>query len=102
MSKGRNREKRKNNGTDAAQTTGNKNMMKTVGMGRGRGGGRRKGIKDYRMVTQVTAKMRSYSEDKLHHVFIEKQRERSVPFPHGNVLVYCFEMKGRGKWGLST
>jgi hypothetical protein len=31
---------------------------------------------------------------------IQKQRERYVPFPYGNVLVYCFEMKGRGKWGL--
>jgi len=29
MSRGKNREKGKNNGTDAAQTTGNKNVMKT-------------------------------------------------------------------------
>ena len=31
---------------------------------------------------------------------LEKHRERYVPFPYGNVSVYCFEMKGRGKWGL--
>ena len=31
---------------------------------------------------------------------IEQQREREVPFPYGNVLVYCCEMKGRGKRGL--
>ena len=51
--------------------------MKTEGRGWG-GGGRRKGIKDYRMVTQVTAKMHSYSEDKMHHVL--RRSKENVQF----------------------
>jgi hypothetical protein len=73
MSKGKNREKGKNNGTDAAQTTENKNMTKNRGSW-----GRRKGIKDYRMVTQVTAKMCSYLEDKLCHVLQRSKENMSA------------------------
>jgi hypothetical protein len=63
MSEGKNRGKGKSNGTD-----GPNNGEQKYDENRGKGG-RKKGIKDYRMVTQVTAKMPSYSEDELCHVF---------------------------------
>jgi hypothetical protein len=93
MSKGKNREKRK-----IMVLTRPKQGETKIWWKHGREGNEGPGVKIIEWGHKWL--QRCAAIQKTNCVTSHREAKRMwVPFPCGNVLCYCFEMKGRGKWG---